>query len=199
MPMGETVSALDEYAELVNYKNDLFILELGCGGGSGLYAIAKSLRKSNKIICVDKRWDCIKIADAIADTMSLSEHMCGFVAYFDSLPFSDETFDVVCMHFSLDSSLAINKTIQEVSRVLKKDGLFVNLSNAESYARDKRIFELFDIPKFEWRNVYKKVKLYSGFDDLIDLSKENNLYLSQHKSINANGQQIILAVFKKDN
>ena len=68
---------LNEYAELVNHKDNLFILELATGGGYGLYPVLKTLQSNSRVICADRELTSMKIADAIADNMGLSDRVFG--------------------------------------------------------------------------------------------------------------------------
>lgn len=126
--------------------------------------------------------------------------MCGYKANFWNLPFANETFDVVCTHKGLDLSSEINRTIQEISRVLKKDGRFVCNSwcgNSIGLG-EKRFFDYLDKADSEYKTIYRKAKLYTGFDDLVDLSNENNLSLFQHKTFRNNySSDDIVSVFTK--
>ena len=99
--------------------------------------------------------------------------------------------------------MEVTRTIQEISRVLKPNGRFVCLSNADNYKNEKVFFDFLDIPESEYRSLYRKARLYSGLDDLVELSKEHNLSLSQHKTFEftlgdtSHQKQVILSVFIK--
>ena len=183
----------DEYAELINYKDDLLILEIGPGRGRGLCAIAKTLKSNSIIICVDIDFYYVKRVDAIADNLGLSDRMCGYKANFWDLPFADKTFDIVCTCKGLDLSIEINRTIQEISRVLKVGGRFVcnSWQKGVNGLKEKIFFDYLDIPNDEYLILYRKAKMYTGFDDLVDLSNQINLSLFRHKIFKGDNDDLV--------
>jgi len=179
----DTSPVFDEYAESINYKDDLFIVEIGTGRGRGLRSIARNLKQNSTVVCVDIDFYYVKRADAIADNMGLNNRMCGYKANFWNLPFADESIDVVCTCKGLDLSTEINRTVQEISRVLKRDGRFVCNSWCKGLSgiSEKDFFDYLDVSDDEYKILYKKAKMYTGLDDLVVLARENNLSLCRHK------------------
>ncbi len=61
--------------------------------------------------------------------LGANKHKMKYIqAFAESMPFDDEYFDVVSSFNSLDHVDDINKTISEIARVCKKEGLFLLLT-----------------------------------------------------------------------
>lgn len=93
------------------------ILDLGAGTGAVAKHILKTYGNDYKIIALDI---CQDMLDQINDIRI--ETVCSGV---EELPFEDDSFDIVisrqCLHYIED----VEKVLEEVNRVLKKDGMFV--------------------------------------------------------------------------
>lgn len=93
------------------------ILDLGAGTGAIAKHILKRCGGDYKIIALDI---CQDMLNQINDIRI--ETVCSGV---EELPFEDDSFDIVisrqCLHYVED----VEKALEEVNRVLKKDGIFV--------------------------------------------------------------------------
>lgn len=103
------------------------------------------------------------------------------------MPFENELFDVVCTHYGLDESGELPTTLSQIARVLKKNGKFIGICRTTAYDRHKRFFELFNVEEEEARTLLDKSRLYSGFDDLVERAKKDNLQLEYAKEFTPEG------------
>jgi len=98
-------------------------LELGCGTGR----LANSLFQiADEVYGVDLSQAVLKIAQEKYPKLKLQ---CSEVV---SLPYPDNYFDLVIINGSLHHFFAVEKTLEEAHRVLKKGGAFVLLGEPSS-------------------------------------------------------------------
>ncbi len=102
---------LDKFISLVKGK----VLDVGSGPGrDGLLLKEKGL----EVVCLDASEEMVK--------MSAKKGLKSIVGDFNNLPFAEKTFDGVWAYTSLlhIPKTEIDKPLQEIHRVLKKDGVF---------------------------------------------------------------------------
>jgi 2-polyprenyl-6-hydroxyphenyl methylase / 3-demethylubiquinone-9 3-methyltransferase len=93
------------------------ILDVGCGGG----LLSNALAASGHIVTgVDLSATSLEIARQNDHSKSVT-YLAGDAT---ALPFDDEQFDVVCAMDFLEHVSNPKRVIREISRVLKKEGLF---------------------------------------------------------------------------
>jgi ubiquinone/menaquinone biosynthesis C-methylase UbiE len=98
------------------------VLDCGCGSGSMCIYLSKQLNK--KMYGADISKTGIELACSLAKKVNAEcEFKVGDVE--NHIPFADNFFDLVIMHEVLEHLPCPDKAIQEVARVLKKNGLFV--------------------------------------------------------------------------
>ncbi|BCL35202.1 class I SAM-dependent methyltransferase [Nostoc sp. MS1] len=136
----------EEFAEVKNYlklnkgNKKLKILDLGCGNGIASYSFASL---GHDVTAVDP--------DASADVgLEAAKRLSLYVsngsisitqAFAESLPFADETFDIVYARQSLHHFSDLQQGVTECSRVLKKHGLF--FATREHIISDKNQLQQF--------------------------------------------------------
>ena len=114
----------DWMLEKIDLKQNEVILDLGCGDGKQSFALSKYLEanfeKSNyEIVGLDEHADLIN--NAINKTSS--EKLKFEIGSFDNtFPFPDNSFDLVISCFAIYYAEDIDQTLQEIKRVLKKNG-----------------------------------------------------------------------------
>jgi len=97
------------------------VLEIGCGGGQNAIVLNKWGARSVGLDISEKQ---IKFARKLAKREGLEVPF--YVGDMEDLSiFDDESFDVVLSSFGIGYADNLEKTFQEVFRVLRKDGLFV--------------------------------------------------------------------------
>ena len=189
---------LDNYANKVNYKDNINILELATGGGLGTSAVINALLPNNRLVSVDIDFEAVKNADGLAQFFNFSNRVCGLNANFWMLPFENEIFECACTHYGLDETREIQAVLKEAARVLKLNGRFIVVARMNPFDRHKDIMNLFDISEVECNQLLKKARLYSGFEDLVQSAFECGLTLVEHELYELkNGQNRILYIFQK--
>jgi len=109
----------------LNLKKKNIILDLGCGTGDIISQINnKSKLNSNYLAyLVDPNIEMMKYGIK----KFKKKNILWVASYGEKLPFEDNKFDLVTMSFSLRNVESIKITLNEINRVLKKNGQFLCL------------------------------------------------------------------------
>ena len=172
---------LPYYKEQVHASSPKTIVEISTGAGFGTSAIADTKSKDVLIFTVDIGFACHGNVISIAKYLGVRDSLFPVCANFWSLPFADNSIDVVCSNFGLDESRENYKTISEVARILKSGGRFINVSRLNAFLRQFNILEPFGFNKEESIDLLKKARLYSDVSDLINLCNSYGLILEERK------------------
>lgn len=104
-----------------------------CTGTGDIAGILKENFPNSKIIGLDFSQNMLKIASKKHPDIEFVQGDCT------QLPFEDESFDVCTISFGLRNIPDMEKAVSEIYRVLKKDGVFINLD----LGKPKPFFNLF--------------------------------------------------------
>ena len=111
------------------------ILEIGCAYGDYTSCYAKKCRK---IVAIDPNKDLIKKA-------RLKYPKIDFIAgYAENIPFKDGMFDLVILGDVLEHVNDENKSLEEIHRVLKSNGILIMT------APHKGLFSFMDVDNYSW-------------------------------------------------
>lgn len=135
-----------------NVKNNMKVLEIGCGDGTLWMSNLKRIPKEADIILSDVSEGMIRDARR---TLSILEKEIKYDVFdCHSIPYEDEMFDVVIANHVLFYCSDIEKVCAEVRRVLKPNGTFICSTYGQNHMK-----EISD--------------LVQGFDERIVLAAEN--------------------------
>ena len=115
--------------DLLDFRPDDKILDLGCGTGAMTILIAQRLNGTGCIVGIDAAANMIRVANKNLKRVRL-EGKCSFrAALAETLPFENETFDfcfssMFYHHLPIELKIA---SIREAHRVLKPGGTFVSI------------------------------------------------------------------------
>ena len=116
------------------------ILDVGCASG---YYPPHYLKKCKRVFGVDPNERLVREANMNYPTIDFK------VGTAENLPFKDKTFDLVIMGDVLEHVENEDKSLSEIHRVLKEDGLLIVT------APHKGLFSFMDIDNYSW--YYRKL------------------------------------------
>jgi 2-polyprenyl-6-hydroxyphenyl methylase / 3-demethylubiquinone-9 3-methyltransferase len=180
----------------VNNWQGLKALDVGCGGGFSCEFMAK---RGVVVSGIDQSVKCIKAAQAHAAMSKLKiDYRYGFA---EKLPYEDNTFDIVICVDVLEHVADIQKTLLEINRVLKPEGiLFFDTINRNFQSKVVMIWLMENILReiqrgiHDWKKFIKPEELtqlmyqsgffdieIKGFDIFGDVLKLNFLNYREYK------------------
>lgn len=143
------------------------ILDIGCGGGININRMAKNAKK---VYGVDYSIESVKLSREVNDDyikQGKVEVLEGNVA---CLPFEDNTFDIITAFETVYFWPEIEKSFNEVKRILKLGGIFLIV--LESNGSDNLIMKIFEklinmtayndrqLNKYLHNNDYSEITVY---------------------------------------
>ena len=168
-------------------KNNPFsVLELATGAGGGTAAVALKKDKETLLFTVDIGFKCLGNAVGIGKYLKCKKTILPVCANFWYLPFKEDSFDSVCTFCGLDESRENEKTISEIARVLKKDGMFVFVSRTNAFMRQKSILEPFGFSEKESIELLQKCRMFSDVESTIEICKKYGFILQDKKDFERN-------------
>jgi len=174
------------------------ILELCTGAGMGTWAVLSRLPEHSTLHSTDFDFCCPPNAVGIAKALGVEDRVAGLCANNWYLPFNGGIFDTVCTHYGLDESREVPTVLREVARVLKPGGRLVLIARMDPWDRQGKFFELFGAAKEDCRDVLRRVRLYSGPEDLIEDAARRGLRLTRRKDYwPQQGHARVLLVFER--
>lgn len=159
--------------ELPELPEKVRILDL-CTGTGDIAALLHKKYPSAEIVGADFSEEMLKIARQKHKNLNFIKADC------QNLPFENESFDLVTICFGLRNTVDYDKTMAEISRILKPAGIFAHLDfgQAKEFA-DKTFLEIVKFvaelqgddsylyllkSKFEFPPVEKLIELFAKHD-----------------------------------
>lgn len=151
----------------LDIKSDDIVLDVGCGGGININRMAKSAKK---VYGVDYSKESVKVSKDVNRQEIYDGKVEVLQGDVQSLPFEDESFDIVTAFETVYFWPNIEKCFGEVKRVLKPGGIF--LIGTESNGSDNiamKISEKFvnmtvyndeELTQFLKNNDYSQITVY---------------------------------------
>lgn len=121
----------------LNIQSDDVILDVGCGGGININRMAE---KAKKVYGVDYSIESVKLSREVNREYIEQGKVEVLEGNVQSLPFDDESFDIVTAFETIYFWPDIEKCFGEVKRVLKPGGIF--LIGMESNGSDNLVMKV---------------------------------------------------------
>ncbi len=177
---------LKKFCEFENHSGEK-ILEIGCGLGTDSVQYAKY---GAEVTAVDLGQDQVDLTKLNFEMRNLKYDEIS-TANVESLKFKDQTFDLVYCFGVIHHTLDIQKAVDEIYRVLKKDGEAIIMIYSRGWKHYfKRCFihgivkgKIFKY-KFNWQKVYDEVsEVYGGSPRTLVLTKKQVIKLVKNFNI----------------
>lgn len=110
---------LQALAALARSRPGARVLDLGCGGGHVTFNVARHVRE---VVAYDLAPEMLAVVEQAAKTRGL-DNVSTQQGVAESLPFQDESFDIVLSRYSAHHWRDLQLGLNEAARVLKPDGL----------------------------------------------------------------------------
>lgn len=110
---------LDALVALMKNRRDARVLDLGCGGGHVTFNVAPLVRN---VVAYDLSPEMLEVVARTASARGLN-NVSTQQGTVESLPFADESFDVVLSRFSAHHWRDLDAALREAKRVAKSGGL----------------------------------------------------------------------------
>jgi len=189
---------LPTYVEQVHAPGPSTIVELSTGAGTGTAAIADKKARDCVMYSMDIGFGCHGNIFPLAKHLDMQDTLLPVCANFWHMPFADGSVDVVCSHFGLDESREIGRTVEQVARILKPGGRFVNVSRSSAAARSYDLFEPFGFTREEMLEVCRAARLFSDTAGLAGLCAARGLALVEAHAFPSSlerMQEVVVSVF----
>ena len=156
----------------IKIEKEYTVLDLGCGGGAN---IEYFLTKAKKVYGLDHSEASIKMASEI-NKEAIKAGRCQIsVGDVKSLPFKDESMDIVTAFETIYFWNDIEECFKEIYRVLKKGGQFLICNEASSKERRdvRKISNIIDMEVYTPDDLSKMLeKLGFKFEYYLDRKKQ---------------------------
>ncbi len=148
------------------------VLDVGCGAGQELYQFVE--KKNAFCVGVDVAEELGKIGNGFFRDLNAENKVAFSRSIGSELPFKDESFDVVICRVALPY-MDNRKTIAEIARVLRPEGIFFLKTHAPAFyfGMLKRRMKSFDLKQY----AYPLICLAGGaFHDLTGRQLRNGIW-----------------------
>ncbi len=171
------------------------LLDVATGTGDLAIEIIKQ-KKAKQIMAIDLSQNMLDIAKQKMAQRNLLDKIIFQQANCQNLPFKDESFDVICSAFGVRNFANLDKGLQEMYRVLKKDGKLIILELA--YPSNKIIKTLYNFyfttilpvigksiskDKTAYKYLPMSVKKFIYNQDFVDKLSENGFQEADYQTL----------------
>ena len=162
-------------------KPGIKVLDFGCGQGSSIIELRAVGIDAYGVDIVQSKIDAAKNKLSSQDNNIKTSDV--FRTINQNIPFEDNTFDYIFSNQVLEHVENLDKSANEIARVLKTDGFYYSASPAKFKIIEPHIFVPFAhwLPAGKFRSNYLSICFYLGIGKNNGLDgKQQDLYLKKH-------------------
>lgn len=171
-----------DYSDAIFEEKPHVVMELGCGSGFSSCVIIGSLTEGQLFFPIDIDYACTANCIGIRRYLSKENDVVPLVASFWSVPFRNDSVDLVCSHLGIDETREVPKVLQEVSRVLKRKGRFVNISKTDPTKHLRYLLGELDFSQKQLCDMARRAGLYAGTEVLLESATKYGLKVNEMTS-----------------
>jgi ubiquinone/menaquinone biosynthesis C-methylase UbiE len=166
--------------DYIEYKSSITAIDLGFGTGFPLIEIAMRLGNNSTVYGIDTRKEAIEKANEKIEYYGIT-NIKIIEGNVESIPLKNDTVDLITSNNCLNNVEDINKALMECSRIINKNGQFIQTMNLE-----KSMFEFYNIMehtlsklslKTEIESMYKHIEYKRPSVDKIIKPMKNNFII----------------------
>lgn len=151
----------------IEIKDDMCVLDVGCGGGFNLKNIATKL-KIGQVFGVDYSKDCVEYSKKFNQEAVSDGRMQILEASVENLPFENGKFDIITAFETIYFWPDLRQNLKEIYRVLKHGGSFYIFAELALDEKAKI-----------WEKIVPNMRVCLA-DDLFDMLKEAGFNKTQN-------------------
>ncbi len=159
----------------IDTKNDISILDVGCGGGK-VINIFSSIAKNSKIYGIDHSIDMVRLSKKVNKAGITGGKVDIVQGNVYKLPYKDSFFNIITAFDTISFWNDLDVSINEIKRVLKKDGLLF-IVNGYPKAGTK----WYNIVKFKNDNEYRSFLIKCGLREINIMIEKNTIMIKALK------------------
>lgn len=138
--------------DTVNYRKDIRVLDIGCGGGFPMLELADRLGRGSEVYGLDPSDDALHMLNAKIDLRDIT-NAYAIKGVGESIPFNDRFFDLIISNNGLNNVQDLSGVLQECQRVCKTGAQLVFTMNlphtmSEFYDALRAVLEKLSLPQF---------------------------------------------------
>ncbi|WP_040328926.1 MerR family transcriptional regulator [Clostridium ihumii] len=178
------------FANIV-FKNNMKVLEIGCGTGKFWSENQGNLNKDIEIVLSDYSKGMLDTTRENLINLNRNFIYNNFNA--EHIPYDDDSFDIIIAQHMLYLIPNIDKALSEIKRVLKKDGTFyVTTNSCEAMKELNSLVEKFDASMGLHSNgMCERFNLENGKDILKNHFKDTDVKVLKGKIITSDVEAVV--------
>lgn len=121
--------------DAIDYRKGMKALDIGSGLGFPATEIAMRLGKSSRVYALDPWEGALKVMEEKVKIYGI-DNLTPVRGVAESLPFDDGYFDLITSNNGINNVQDLNKTFDEIKRVIRQGGQFIFTMNLDGTMRE---------------------------------------------------------------
>ncbi len=159
----------------IDIKNQISILDVGCGGGKTI-SIFSSLLKNAKIFGIDHSMDMVSLSKKINKKGIRDGNVNIIQGDVSKLLYENDFFDIITAFDTINFWNDFDKSINEIKRVLKLNGIFLIVNGYP-----KKGTKWWDFVRLKNDKEYREALSKHSFKEIKIMIEKNTIILQANK------------------